>query len=101
MTDQQVMDWADAITAEIFKDADNGGVVFHCSAGHDRTGIIAAYIRLKYQHWPIDQAIDEMRRLGHNWVKFSRNGGVSSWHEDHLRAIAVLLEKGAATNPAE
>ena len=93
MSDRAVMNWADAVTAEIFKDADKGGVVFHCSAGHDRTGLVAAYIRLKYQHWPVDQAIDEMRRFGHNWPKYSNNGGVSSWHEEHLRAIANLLDQ--------
>jgi hypothetical protein len=75
----------------VFGDAKTGGVVFHCSAGHDRTGIVAAFIRIKYEHWPVDQAIDEMRRYGHNWLKFSNNGGTSSWHEDHLRAIATLL----------
>jgi protein-tyrosine phosphatase family protein len=70
-------------------------VLFHCSAGHDRTGIVAAYMRLKYQHWPVDQAIDEMRRYGHNWPKFSHDGGTSSWHEEHLRAIDKLLSNAA------
>ena len=46
---------------------------------------------MKYQHWPVDQAIDEMRRLGHNWPKFSHNNGDSSWHEDHVRGIDKLL----------
>jgi hypothetical protein len=91
MSDQAVMQWADQVAAIIFKSADSGGVAFHCSAGHDRTGIIAAYLRLKYEHWPVDQAIDEMRRYGHNWLKYSKNGGISSWHEDHLRAIAKML----------
>ncbi|MDP9172495.1 MAG: tyrosine-protein phosphatase [Planctomycetota bacterium] len=93
MTDQQVMDQIDPISVEIFDAAREGGVAFHCSAGHDRTGIVAAYIRLKYQHWPVDQAIDEMRRYGHNWPKFSADGGVSSWHEQHLRAIDLLLKR--------
>ncbi len=34
---------------------------------------------------PIPQAIDEMRRLGHNWPKYSSNGGLSSLaRENHL-----------------
>lgn len=92
MSDAQVQAWLDLVTADIMKHSQTGGVVFHCSAGHDRTGIVAAYIRMKYEHWSVDQAIDEMRRYGHNWVKFSNNGGVSSWEEDHLRAIAKMMQ---------
>ena len=52
-----------------------GGVLFHCAAGHDRTGLVAAYLRITVDHWPVDRAIAEMRALGHNWVKYSSNGG--------------------------
>jgi hypothetical protein len=91
MSDQAVLTWLESVSAEIFTRAKTGGVVFHCSAGHDRTGLVAAYLRIKYEHWPVDQAVDEMRRFGHNWVKYSANNGLSSWHEDHLRAIAQIL----------
>lgn len=91
MSDAAVMQWLDRVSAEIFARSKTGGVAFHCSAGHDRTGLVAGYIRIKYQHWTVDQAIDEMRRYGHNWVKYSVNGGISSWHEEHLRAIAGML----------
>jgi len=95
MTDEQVLQWVDPIAAEILADAKTGGIMFHCSAGHDRTGLVTAYIRIKYQHWPVEEAIAEMRRYGHNWVKYSANGGISSWHEDHLRAIARMLQADA------
>jgi hypothetical protein len=95
MSDKQVEDWLDQVMAAIFQSAKTGGVVFHCSAGHDRTGLVAAYIRVKYQGWPVEQAIDEMRRYGHNWVKYSADGGITSWHEDHLRAIAAMLKAQA------
>jgi len=85
MSDADVCKLLDPISQEILNRAKDGGVLFHCSAGHDRSGIMAAYLRLKYQHWPVDQAIDEMRRFGHNWPKLSANGGVSSWHEEYLR----------------
>jgi hypothetical protein len=93
LSDAAVLAWLEDVSSEVLKDAKTGGVVFHCSAGHDRTGMVAAFIRIKYEHWPVDQAIDEMRRYGHNWVKYSKNGGISSWHEDHLRAIARMLTK--------
>jgi Tyrosine phosphatase family len=87
MSDEEVRKLLDSTSRAIFDAADQGGVLFHCSAGHDRAGIVTAYIRIKYQHWPVDEAIAEMRRYGHNWPKFSRDGGHSSWHEEHLRAI--------------
>jgi hypothetical protein len=92
MTDDQVLKLIDPIATEIIAQAKTGGVLFHCAAGHDRTGLVAAYIRLKWEHWPVDQAIAEMRRLGHNWPRYSSNGGESSWHEEHLRGIAELLK---------
>jgi len=95
-SDAEVKTWLDQTSADILKYSRTGGVAFHCSAGHDRTGIVAAYIRIKYEHWPVDQAIDEMRRYGHNWVRFSNNDGISSWHEDHLRAIARMLASQTA-----
>jgi len=97
MSDQQVQAWLDAESGKILDNAKTGGVLFHCAAGHDRTGIVAAYIRIKFEHWSVDQAIDEMRKLGHSWIEFSANGGVSSWHEDHLRDIAKTL----TATPAE
>lgn len=93
MSDEAVFKQLDMVTDEIFKDAGKGGVAFHCTAGKDRTGIVAGYIRLKYQHWPIDQVIAEMRRYGHEFVGFSRNGGISSWHEEHLTVFANSLKK--------
>jgi Tyrosine phosphatase family len=92
MSDAAVLKLLDANSREILEAADSGGVLFHCSAGHDRSGIVAAFIRMKYQHWPVEEAIAEMRRYGHNWPKFSRDGGQSSWHEAHLRAISKLLD---------
>lgn len=94
-SDAAVLTQLQAIDTQIMQRAQNGGVLLHCSAGHDRTGIVVAYLRLKYQHWTADRAIQEMRDMGHNWIKYSSNGGVSSWHEDHVRALAALLA-GAA-----
>jgi hypothetical protein len=91
MSDTAVLDWLNTVSTTIFQSADHGGVVFHCSAGHDRAGIVAAFLRMKFEHWSVDEAIAEMRRLGHNWPKFSSNGGLSSWHETHLRAIALMI----------
>lgn len=92
MSDADVEKELDGLSTEVLSDAQKGGVLFHCAAGHDRTGILAAYIRIKIEKWPVDQAIEEMRRLGHNWVKYSNNGGESSWHEGHLKAIAADLK---------
>jgi protein tyrosine phosphatase (PTP) superfamily phosphohydrolase (DUF442 family) len=91
MSDQDALTALASVDREIARDASAGAILIHCSAGHDRTGIVVAYLRLKYDHWTPDRAIAEMRYFGHNWPKYSHNGGASSWHEDHVRAIASLL----------
>lgn len=73
---------------EIVKRSESGGVAFHCKSGKDRTGLVAAYLRIKYQGWTLDQALAEMRQKGHVWKKFLKPGAEFSWHEEHLRAIA-------------
>jgi hypothetical protein len=95
-----ILHWLQAVDADIFKYAPSGAVDLHCSAGHDRTGIVVAYLRIKYQHWTVDAAIQEMRDRGHNWPKYSANGGISSWHEADLHAIAQLLNTPSATQPS-
>ena len=91
MSDDTVIKLLDPISEDILKFAKTGGVAFHCKGGKDRTGIMAGYLRLKYQHWDADEAIAEMRRYGHVWKNFSRDGATNSWHENHLRAIAKTL----------
>jgi protein-tyrosine phosphatase len=95
MSDEAVMKLLDPISEDIFKFAKTGGVAFHCKGGRDRTGIMAGYLRLKYQHWTADKAIAEMRRYGHIWKNFATDGATNSWHENHLRAIAKTLDPAA------
>ena len=85
MAPKAILDWLKDVEADINVSARKGGVLFHCAAGHDRTGLVAAYLRITIDHWPVDRAVAEMRALGHNWVKYSSNGGASSWHEDFLK----------------
>ncbi len=101
MSDEAVLALLEANSREILEAAEQGGVLYHCSAGHDRTGITSAYMRMKYQHWPVEEAIAEMRRYGHNWPKFSKDGGESSWHEAHLRAIDKLMKEQAAATSSQ
>jgi protein-tyrosine phosphatase len=95
MSDDAVMKLLDPISEDIFRFAKTGGVAFHCKGGRDRTGIMAGYLRLKYQHWTADEAIAEMRRYGHVWKNYANNGATNSWHENHLRAIAKTLAPAA------
>lgn len=95
MSDVAVIKLLDPISEDIFKFARTGSVAFHCKSGKDRTGIMAGYLRLKYQHWAADEAIAEMRSYGHVWNKFAKDGATNSWHENHLRAIAKILNPPA------
>lgn len=91
MSDEAVFNLVDAISRTVVQRSAAGGVVFHCRSGKDRTGLVAAYLRVKYQHWSVDDAILEMRQRGHVWQKFSKPGHSYSWHEEHLRAAAKRL----------
>jgi protein-tyrosine phosphatase len=95
MSTEAVIKLLDPISEEIMRLAATGGVAFHCKSGKDRAGIMAGYLRLKYQHWTADEAIAEMRRCGHAWENFAANGATNSWHENHLRAIAKTLNPPA------
>jgi hypothetical protein len=95
MPDDKVFTLVETIGNDIVKRSETGGVAFHCKSGKDRTGLVAGYLRVKYQHWSVDQAIAEMRQNGHVWKSFLKPGNSFSWHEEHLRSIAEKL----ATEP--
>lgn len=40
---------------------EDGGVLFHCYHGSDRTGLISGMYRIIYQNWEIDEALKELR----------------------------------------
>jgi protein-tyrosine phosphatase len=90
MSDAEVQQLMATVSAAILKAARTGGVAFHCQAGKDRAGLVAGYLRIKYQGWPAEKAIAEMRRYGHVWYKFSKPGEQYSWHEEHLLAISKM-----------
>jgi protein tyrosine/serine phosphatase len=92
MSSVQCLQTLQSVDQLLAPNATSGDILIHCSAGHDRTGIVVAYLRLRYSRWTPDQAIAEMRLFGHNWPKYSRNFGASSWHEGQLRAIAPLVQ---------
>jgi protein tyrosine/serine phosphatase len=85
MKPEEILAWLKGVEANVLAAAKQGGVLLHCAAGHDRTGLAAAYLRITVDHWTVDRAIVEMRALGHNWPKFSSDGGATSWHEAFLK----------------
>lgn len=87
MSNDEVAALVTKIGDDIVKRSETGGVAFHCKSGKDRTGLVAGYLRIKYQDWTVDQALVEMREKGHVWKKFLKPGNTYSWHEEHLKAI--------------
>lgn len=41
-------------------------VLLHCASGADRTGYTVAALRVQDDRWPIERAVDEMRRHSHD-----------------------------------
>jgi protein tyrosine/serine phosphatase len=46
-------------------------VLVHCHSGVDRTGLVVAAYRIKEDDWTVEEAIKELRGLGHHfWLWF-------------------------------
>ncbi len=50
----------------IFRDKSQERVFVHCRFGEDRTGVFVATYRMAIQHWPSQQALNEMYSFGFN-----------------------------------
>jgi tyrosine-protein phosphatase SIW14 len=50
----------------IFRDHPSETVFVHCHYGEDRTGVFIASYRMTFEHWPYEQAADEMNSFGFN-----------------------------------
>jgi protein tyrosine phosphatase (PTP) superfamily phosphohydrolase (DUF442 family) len=48
---------------------DNHPVFVHCRKGSDRTGIVVAALRIKYQRWTINRAYEEMKSFGYKNIR--------------------------------
>jgi protein tyrosine/serine phosphatase len=58
-TDEQIIRFL-----SIFRDHQEDTVFVHCHYGEDRTGVFIASYRMGVEHWPADQALQEMYRFG-------------------------------------
>lgn len=45
---------------------ENGTILVHCHRGADRTGIIIASYRIRFNFWSVELAIREMKKYGHS-----------------------------------
>lgn len=50
-------------------------VLLHCYHGSDRTGASIAMYRIIFEHWPVEQALQEMKHGGYGFHKIWRNIG--------------------------
>jgi uncharacterized protein (TIGR01244 family) len=64
---------------ETIADSRNQPVLVHCKYGHDRTGIVVAAYRIRYDGWSVAQATKEMRDLGHRRALY--------WWDDVLNEV--------------
>jgi hypothetical protein len=47
-------------------------VLLHCASGADRTGYTVAALRVQGEHWPIERAVEEMRRYEHDPARWKK-----------------------------
>lgn len=56
-----------SIGAGYLNDHAQSGIYVHCRAGHNRTGMICAAYRMKFNGWSKDLARAEMHQAGMDW----------------------------------
>ena len=47
-------------------------VLLHCASGADRTGYTVAALRVQDEQWPLERAVEEMRRYSHDPERWPR-----------------------------
>ena len=82
-TEQQAIQYL-----KFIQDPANQPVHIHCTAGRDRTGMMAALARYSIDGWPLDKALDEARRYRDGKELSARR---TAW----LRAWANTHEPGS------
>ena len=80
----------------ILTDPSKQPVVFHCTCGRDRTGILAAAYRGVVQRWPPQQAEEEAKSLG--W-HFPACGDLAGFLSDYARYRTTGAVASPAANP--
>lgn len=65
---------------------DGTKILFHCSCGCHRTGRLAAYYRIKYQNWTVDDALSEMYAIG-------RSMGGHPYLADQVRSFGDFVSQ--------
>lgn len=69
---------------DIITDKNRQPIFVHCHAGKDRTGLIFAAYRLKYDHWGIEDAYKEWLAYGFNENYYNLNKSLRKW-QDYLQ----------------
>jgi len=67
---------------QIINDKENQPILVHCHSGKDRTGLIFAAYRIKYDNWSLEDAIMEMLVYGYNRpVFFNLESSLLKWND--------------------
>jgi protein tyrosine phosphatase (PTP) superfamily phosphohydrolase (DUF442 family) len=72
----------------IITDKSRQPIFVHCHAGKDRTGLIFAAYRIKYDHWSIEDAYKEMLGYGFDEAYYQMNKSLRKWY-DYIRQEKV------------
>ncbi|MCI0662385.1 MAG: tyrosine-protein phosphatase, partial [Acidobacteria bacterium] len=64
---------------EIIESSENAPVFIHCRRGSDRTGVIVAIFRIKYDGWNDNQALDEAKRYGMGFIQFAKRDYIKDY----------------------
>ena len=64
---------------EIIESTENAPVFIHCRRGSDRTGVVVAVFRIKYDGWNDSQALDEAKRYGMGFIQFAKRDYIKDY----------------------
>jgi protein tyrosine/serine phosphatase len=66
---------------DIITDKARQPIFVHCHGGKDRTSLIFAAYRIKYDHWGIEDAYKEMLAYGYNENFYNLNKSLRNWYD--------------------
>lgn len=76
-------------------------VFVHCRRGKDRTGLVIACYRMRYEGWTAERALQEAKQHGLAWWEFSMKGYIKGKCGEAAREVGLTAAPAAGAREGE